>query len=454
MASGKEDNKEEYSLAKLPSASSQIVVEVKESMLSRINLEALVDDLGRLGNCVRIAYHGVAGYTDLQIEIQRIGYDVTKLCEKSAFTVSRFKKSSETVLQTLQATYDYLLDNLEDMAIETLADVADTAKGMAEAAESLHNEFDKQAQVVVEALEKTQRQHGTEEKKKKEIVEERKKMEEDKVRVEALHNQAQEAAKQSENYFLQAKRREEEALRQQHDVADNSGFFKFFVNTLFGVVFTKPSHHRDVAEAAKQEKMKHLQAMYEQEKIRKEAIVQLAQYAKRIQNIKVGESQIEAAIEALLNAIVALKSLSAVMLQAAQFWQYMQHHCQDLAKDEIKKELERALKKPPEERLRVYKSKGFTNKALQYYAEWTALDYVCTRYRERIELTQRELYSYIREALPPDKAREKVKELAHKLSMDLKKEQDAIEAKQTKQKQEIDSLKLQLKDKEDQGATQ
>ena len=134
-----------YSLVKLPPASSQIVIKAQETMLGCIDLEALVDDLGRLGNCVRIAYHGVAGYTDLQIEIQRIGYDVTKLCDKSALTVSHFKKASNTVLQALQATYEYLLDNLEDMAIETLSDVADTAKGMAEAAESLHDEFDKQS---------------------------------------------------------------------------------------------------------------------------------------------------------------------------------------------------------------------------------------------------------------------------------------------------------------------
>ena len=57
-------------------------------MLGSIDLDVLVDDLRHVGDFVRIAYNGVAGYTDLQIKIRRIGYDVTKLCDKLAVTVS------------------------------------------------------------------------------------------------------------------------------------------------------------------------------------------------------------------------------------------------------------------------------------------------------------------------------------------------------------------------------
>ena len=65
----------------------------KSCLLGAIDLEALVDDLGRLGNCVRIAYHGVAGFTELQIKIQRIGYDVTKLYDNLAITIGKLKKA-------------------------------------------------------------------------------------------------------------------------------------------------------------------------------------------------------------------------------------------------------------------------------------------------------------------------------------------------------------------------
>ena len=453
MASSEEDSGAgeielaKYSLVKLPSASSQVVMKAQETMLGSIDLEAFVDDLGRLGNCVRIAYHGVAGYTDLQIDVQRIGYDVVKLCDKSALTVSHFKKASNTVLHALQATYEYLLDSLEDMALDTLGDVADTAQSMAEAAENLHVEFDKQAKVVVEALEKTQKQQGVEEKEKERLASERKKMAEEQAKAQALHKEAQEAARKSESLYLQAQQKEQDAL-ELHEVADNSTGWKSFVNGVFGVTYTKRVHHEEAAKSAKEEKMKHLEKMFQQQKIRGDAIVQLAEYAKRIQNIKEGETQTEAAIEALVIAIGALKSLSMVMLQAAQFWKHMQMHCNELASDKMKKEIERALKLPEERRLRVWKSSAFVKKGVRYYAEWVALDCVCTQYVERIKLTQRELYAYMQEALPTDKAHAKVKELAKSFGEDLKKTQDTIEARKAKRQKEMDSL-LALKESEE-----
>ncbi len=84
-----------------------------------------------MGGFIRVAYNGVGAagprFTEVQIEIQRIGYDVTKLCDKSALTVAKFKKASRTILTDLQATYEYLLDNLEEMAVETLTDVSKVA---------------------------------------------------------------------------------------------------------------------------------------------------------------------------------------------------------------------------------------------------------------------------------------------------------------------------------------
>ena len=143
---------ESYSLSELPSSNSRVVVIEKSRLLGAIDLEALFNDLDQLGNCVRIAYHSIAGFTELQIKIQQISYDVTKLCDKSAITIGKLKKASSTVLSALQAIYQYLLESFEDMALETLADVSDTAKGMAEAAKELHNDFERQTKLVVGAI--------------------------------------------------------------------------------------------------------------------------------------------------------------------------------------------------------------------------------------------------------------------------------------------------------------
>ncbi len=89
-----------------------LVLAEKQRLLGAVDLETLVNDLGRVGGFIRIAYNGVGAagskFTAQQFAIQQLGYDITKLCDKSALTVSRFKTASNSVLDDLQSTYDTL----------------------------------------------------------------------------------------------------------------------------------------------------------------------------------------------------------------------------------------------------------------------------------------------------------------------------------------------------------
>ena len=449
------DDGHTYSLAELPSVNSPIVIREQARLLGVINLEALVDDLGRLGNCVRIAYHGVSGFVELQIEIQRIGYDVTKLCDKSAVTVGKFKNASTTVLSSLKATYEFLMDSFEDMAIDTLADVADTAKGMATAAEELRRDFDNQVTKVIEALEKTQRTQNTEEHKKKELEKKRQEMEVEREKQEKLQQEAAEAQRKAEQLAQDANTKENEAIQtimnlkeEDRTRDDNTGFWKKLISVFTGqnsrdtdAFNASLRSNEDKARAAREERMKHLAAVQQQQEMRSKALAELAEYAKRIQNMEAGENEMEAVIGALQNSIQALKSLSAVMMQAALFWYQLQEHCEHLAKGEMKEMIQKALKYDEDRRLKFWNSKGFKSKAIQYYAGWVALDHVCGIYMERIMLTQRELYTYIQEALRPEEARKKVKELAKNFGKDLESQQKAIADRKKEQLKEMEEIK-------------
>lgn len=456
------DDGHTYSLAELPSVDSPVVIKEQARLLGVINLEALVDDLGRLGNCVRIAYHGVSGFVELQIDIQRIGYDVTKLCDKSAVTVGKFKNASTTVLSSLKATYEFLMDSFEDMAIDTLADVADTAKGMATAAEELRRDFDNQATKVIVALEKTQETQSTEEHKKKESEKKRKDMEAQKEKQEKLQQEAAEAQRKAEKLAQDADTKENEAIRTIMDLKEedrandeNTGFWKKLGQAFTGrnsrqtaALNASLRTNEDKARAAREERMKHLTAVQQQQEMRSKALAELAEYAKRIENLEAGENEMEAVIGALQNSIQALKSLSAVMMQAALFWYQLQEHCEHLAKGEMKEMIEKALKYDEDRRLKFWNSKGFKSKAIQYYAGWVALDHVCGIYMERIMLTQRELYTYIQEALRPEEAREKVKELAKNFGKDLETQQKAIADRKEEQLKEMEELTRKAEEEE------
>ena len=114
-------DKEEFNLVSIPNAGSKLVQTAKEHLLGSLDLHSLVEDLGKLGNFIRVAYNGVAGHTEIQIKVQRVGYKITKLADKSAVTVHKFKGASQSVLEELKGTYQYLLEGLEEMALETFS---------------------------------------------------------------------------------------------------------------------------------------------------------------------------------------------------------------------------------------------------------------------------------------------------------------------------------------------
>ena len=177
-----------YSLVELPPNDTKLVVAEREKLLGQMDLKMLVEDVGRVGKCIRVAYNGVTAagpkFTDLQIEVQDLGYEVTKLCDKSAITVSKFKRVCATILSDLQTTYEYLLDNFEDMALETLTAVSEIAGQMAAAAEELHREFDNEANKVREVAKKTKKSQG----EQASLVEDFKKQEEE-ARIRHRHQQ-------------------------------------------------------------------------------------------------------------------------------------------------------------------------------------------------------------------------------------------------------------------------
>ena len=151
----------EYSILTEPAESSAVVLAEKDKLNGSLDLKVLVDDLGRVGKFIRIAYNAIGAggarpeLTKLQIEVQNLGYDITKLCDKSAITVAKFKSTSGTILEELKGAYQYLLDGLEDMAVDSLANLSTLAGKMAAAAEELQKDFEKQEMKVRATLENT-----------------------------------------------------------------------------------------------------------------------------------------------------------------------------------------------------------------------------------------------------------------------------------------------------------
>ena len=436
-------DEEEYRMDVIPAAESKVVAVEKEKLLGAVDLATLVNDLGRVGAFIRIAYNGVGAagpkFTELQIEVQDLGYDITKLCDQSALTVSKFKKASATVLDDLQATYGYLLDNLEDLALETLSSVSKIAGDMAKAAIELHQEFKKEEEKVVSALKKTQIARGEQAQKIEEKKREHAKAEENLKHQKKLMEDAQKLEKEAEEQRQQMEMKEDEAI---NSIQHATGIQKL-INAMFQKeIFDDGSAGKQKAQHWKEKRIEALEKENQFRKMRYEALERMTTFAAKMKDCSTQAKMAEAATSALHEAITALKELSAVMMQAAQFWKQMQEHCETLAEDRLKDQVETALKKyDDEKRLRVWTSSTFKRNAVQFYAGWVALNSVCTEYIECIKETQKELYQYIKENPTYEQSRIKVRELAEKFLSDLKDDKKAIADKEFKAQAEIKALK-------------
>lgn len=305
MAVVTEIDGEVYRLGEVPAEASKVVLQAKRRLLGAVDLKTLVNDLGRVGEFIRLAYNNVrvAGteFIELQLEVQDIRHAVTRLIVQSNLTISKMKKASATILSDLQATHEFLFDDLEEVAIEILALVSKTCRDLEKAAMKLYQEFS-------------------------------------------------EVEKKAEKILITLKAEHEEAQRTVITATENT-------------VTTNPEFFHQAIEAQKQ--------------------------------------------------------LSVLMLQAVQFWKQMQDHCKTLAEDGMKGTVEIGMKYPDEKRLKIWTSKGFKMKSIQFYASWVALDSVSNVYSEHIKPIQKDLCEQLCENLTYEESHQLVKTPTEKFLEDL-----------------------------------
>lgn len=228
----------------------------------------------------------------------------------------------------------------------------------------------------------------------------------------------------------------EDAAIAELDSSSAGMTFKKICNALTGVKLFDTDGPEKKAAALKEcrrEALEKEQAIRHQ---RQEALSMMTEFAVKVQNCQTGENMAAIAVDALHQAIGALKELSAVMMQAAVFWKQMQDHCRTLAESDMKKQVEKAMEFSEEKRLKVWTSKGFKIKAVRFYAGWVTLNGVCKIYIESIKATQKDLSLHHN----LEESRQNVKELAQNFLSDLHHHQQAIAEKEFEAQEKIKAL--------------
>ena len=331
------------------------------------------------------------------------------------------------------------------MALETLSSVSKLAGDMEKAELELHEDFTAEEKKVEEILENTQRARGAEEQRIKDLQKEREEMERKKNEQQVLMADHQKAEQEAAARRRNIEEQEDAAIAELGSTGPGKVFKKmcnaFTSRVLLGAEFFDERAPEKKVAALKESSQKALQLEQALRKQKHDALAQMTVFANKITDCSTEENMAEIAADALHQAVGALMQLSAVMMQAAIFWKQMQDHCRTLAESEMKNQIESAIEKYSEEkRLKVWTSRGFKIKAIEFYAGWVALHCVCTTYVEYIKITQKDLYRYIQENPTYEESRVNVKELAQKFLEDLKQDQKELADKEFATQEKIKTL--------------
>ena len=82
------------------------------------------------------------------------------------------------------------------------------------------------------------------------------------------------------------------------------------------------------------------------------------------------------------------------MRSLSSLWKKIDSFYKSLRNEDIQKMVLKAMEKPEHIRARSYSSNGFKTKAMNYYAQWVALDTVFEGYLVNVKITQRKLYAW------------------------------------------------------------
>ena len=303
----------------------------------------------------------------------------------------------------------------------------------------MHKDFEEQEKKVTKALENTQRLRKVQAKKVEEEKEKRIKLEEAINRERELIREYQEKEDEEKARRRSLESQEDKAIS---EIGLSSG--EALINGLTAIIGVKIFDTEEAQKKAaliKQNRLEALEAEKAIREIRHKALANMSEFAAKLKQCSNDQEMAECAVEALHEAIGALKDLSAVMMRAALFWKRMKDHCHSLAESDMKSHVEKVMNKDEKNRLKVWSSRGFKMKAIRFYSGWVALNSVCAVYMEQINATRQDLYKYITENPTYEECKRQISSIAENFMAELKHDQNALVKKDLEAQKEIQALK-------------
>ena len=464
----------EYSLLEGPGKDSKYVVAALEKLMKTLRINELAVDLANVGKFLLMAHCGVMGHLQLELKVRERLQSVVKLCDDTVFTLNEFDRTSDSAISNMATAYEYLTEGFEDIALETLQDVAETSKNMAIESFKLEQRFGDEATKVEEVHNDTliersevekankattrdivqykQEQTDTQGELSKAAAAEEKALEELEKTLKEENNTAEDRrkiAKQLEKNLEEVQKKlnatayEARMACNQAETGFWAGLGNAFTHAVGGITkddvraekvqisYSNIEHqHQDTLLISKEQKeaedkkakllkeQRELRAkqLEERSKERQKALKQMAEVARKLAESRFEEDIQKESLYCLHHALTALKNLQSIMQVAAGFWREVHSACNEITGNTMTKRLDRLSGLEVEKRKRLWNATGLKMEAIKYYAQWVAIQQMCSISRESLTNSQRQVHMFVRQNPTKEQGKELLQRLAKELA--------------------------------------
>ena len=391
--------------------SSALVHKQRDSFKEKLDIEQFVEYIGHVGHFIKIAYNGVnaAGprFTDLQIEVQKLGFDIAKLYDDSSVTIDHFQETASTVSLRLESVHQFLLDGSDNAAVTTVTSLNELAQKMIEITSELKVKFEEQEKKVEDILEKAMRTKSVESKGKWEQLEkEQKEMEQKMQEQEKLANRYDRLVREVREKMTYDEEKEERQIEEKNDGPGLIGVFTGAIlkavipfaaeaidNALYREERESAENPKSLEDIAKEKREIELQ----QQNLYHEALQKMREFVSKLKNVKSEGEIADIVIEALHKTSGALRHLSLIMTEASRFWTYILDRCNSLSDKNFKDLMWLLNSKDEETKKKFWSGQVFTKESETYNSRWLALRSACEVHKRLIDATRADLYEHIKD---------------------------------------------------------
>lgn len=363
------------------------VLSAIETLSPHLRLPSLLTHLRTLSATLSLAQTRTAAFHDIHNALQRLSLTTLRLADRTVSTLAAFRHAAHASLDNLDLAADLLRDDLPAVAHSLLSAEAAAAARLARQSHALALDFDAAAADLTDAVATAFNTRLRQEAAHADLAQAVAHQWFGLHRAQATHDAAQLALQEADRLYVAAEAREASA-RLKISIA-NAAKFAAMVGTIAststraismlgasGATALAAQYDKQILQA-REERAVHLKHRQDARKERLDGAREVSELRERLRAVREEKTIAQDAMDALEEALHAIRALGGVMLRAETFWKSITEHMEAGGMDSVLGIVQTGSKLGEEERKALWMSSSLKTTTEAVQAQWVALQSIC-----------------------------------------------------------------------------